>query len=247
MGNRLTTSFILSITLLASFSSLAADSKPDFSGVWVAYASEPSLMRTDFQSLTAEGQTRQEAYLSQYPNWVEPGAWCVPPGMPDTMFSMVSYPIEVIHKEKQLTMIAELEMQVRRVFIDGRDHPNDLPPTRMGHSIANWEGDTLVIHTALLKETLSGRWPRTEGMEITERMYLTTREAAGKEPTGFVATIVPPIDNDTLVFEVTVTDPNLYEEPRQVTMFYQRMSDDIFLEYDCTVDKWQQALDAANP
>jgi hypothetical protein len=225
---------------------LAAENVPDFSGVWVAYASEPAFVRTDAQTLTPEGQALQEAYMSQYPNWVEPGAWCVPPGMPSTMTSLVAYPIEIIQKDNQITLLAELEMQVRRVFLDGRDHPDDYPTTRMGHSIGYWDKDTLVIHTALLKETLDGRWPRTEKMEITERVSLTTRAEAGVESSGFVATIAPPINNDTLVFELTVNDPALYREPRTVTVYYQRMSDDIFLEYDCAVDKWQEALEAAN-
>lgn len=232
---------------------LAQQAIPDFSGVWVAYASEPAFVRTDSQALTPEGQALQEAYLSQYPNWVEPGAWCVPPGMPSTMTSLVAYPIEVIQKDQQLTMLAELEMQVRRVFIDGRDFPDDYPPTRMGYSIGHWDWEapegrqTLVIQTGLLKETLEGRWPRTKNMSIMERVFMTTREEAGFEASGFVATIAPPINNDTLVFELTVTDPSLYREPLHVTVYYQRMSDDIFLEYDCAVDKWQEALEAANP
>lgn len=238
---------VLLFLLLPAMQSLAAGA-PDFTGVWVAYASEPAFIRTDSQTLSPEGQALQEAYLSQYPNWVEPGAWCVPPGMPSTMTSLVAYPIEILQSENRITMLAELEMQVRRVFLDGRGHPgpDEYPPTRMGHSIGHWEGDTLVIDTALLKETLDGRWPRTEDMEIVERVHMTTRQEAGKEASGFIATIAPPINDDTLVFDMTVTDPRLYREPRHVTVYYQRMSDDIFLEYDCAVDRWQQALDAAN-
>lgn len=241
-------SVLLSLPLAAAESTV-----PDFSGVWVAYASEPAFVRTDSQALTPEGQALQAAYLSQYPNWVEPGAWCVPPGMPSTMTSLVAYPIEIIQRENQITMIAELEMQVRRVFMDGRDFPDDYPPTRMGYSVGRWDGEpsagnqALEIRTGLLKETLDGRWPRTENMAITERVWMTTRQAAGKEASGFVATIAPPINDDTLVFELTVTDPALYREPLNVTVYYQRMGDDIFLEYDCAVDKWQEALEAANP
>ena len=38
---------------------------------------------------------------------------------------------------------------IRHIFTDGRSHParDDVWPTRMGHSIGRWEGDTLIIDT----------------------------------------------------------------------------------------------------
>jgi hypothetical protein len=69
-------------------------------------------------------------------------------------------------------MLIELESQYRRIFTDGRSHPDDYLTTRMGHSIGHWEGDTLVIETRLLSEDLFGRRPRTESMVVTERVSL---------------------------------------------------------------------------
>jgi hypothetical protein len=50
----------------------------------------------------------------------EPGWYCVPPGLPATMTmtSMVSYPIEIIQTPDRITMIAELVMQLRRIYLD---------------------------------------------------------------------------------------------------------------------------------
>jgi hypothetical protein len=48
--------------------------------------------------------------------------------------------------------------------------------------------------------------------------------------------------NDILIFEITVTDPALYEQPQHITMYYQRIPQDEFLEYDCTAGLWYDAL-----
>ena len=40
-------------------------------------------------------------------------------------------------------------------------------------------------------------------------------------PTGFVATVEKPINDDVLVVEVTVTDPTYYDGPQRRTAYYQ--------------------------
>ena len=188
-----------------------------------------------------------EEYFAQFENHVEPGAWCVPPGIPYTMMTQVSYPVEILQTENRITMLLEYDMQVRRIFMDGRTQPDDYPPTRVGYSTGRWEENTLVVETGLLSEDLDNRWPRTEQTSVSERIYLSTFEQEAVESTGFVSTIADPVSNDVLVLEYTVTDPVLFNSPKQVTMYYQRMTDDIFLEYDCPAGNWREALKAANP
>lgn len=36
---------------------------------------------------------------------------------------------------------------VRTIYLDKREHPQDLPPSRSGHSIGHWEDNTLVVDT----------------------------------------------------------------------------------------------------
>ena len=44
--------------------------------------------------------------------------------------------------------------RLRRIYTDGRPHPDDPDPTFHGHSIGHWEGDTLVVDTiGILPET----------------------------------------------------------------------------------------------
>jgi len=217
----------------------AAD-EPDFSGVWQAYASVPGFGPGQAAALSEQGAGLVDAYFAQYgDDFAEPGAYCIPPGMPSTMTSMVSYPVEIIHSPNRVTMLAELDMQVRRIYMDGRAIPDNYPTSRMGYSIGHWEDETLVIETGLLVEYLMRSWPRTENTRIVERLYLADRDELGVERNGY-----PPEteNNDILVFEMTVTDATLYKEPQRINMYYQRIPGDEFLEYDCAAGRWYEAL-----
>lgn len=155
------------------------------------------------------------------------------------MTAMVSYPIEIIHSESRVTMLAELDMQIRRIHLDGRDFPDDQPTSRMGYSIGHWDDETLVIETRLLSEYLMRNWPRTENTEIRERIYRTTREES-PPARGYVQ---PNESEEILAFELTISDADLYDGPQQITVYYQRIPDDSFLEYDCPAELWYRALE----
>ena len=241
------TSTRLAALLLCCCTCLWAAETPDFTGVWMAYDSEPSVFAAP-ENLTDEGKSMVESFYAKYESMPEPGGLCVPPGMPYTMLAMVSYPIEILHSRDRITILAEYEMQSRRIFMDGRDHPDpdEYPYSRMGHSIAHWEGETLVIETRLLKESLYRQWwLRTNNTVVTERVHMAKRSELDAEATGYLATVQPPIGDDALVFDITVEDETLYTEPRKITMYYQRISDDSFLEYDCTEEYWYRALKEA--
>lgn len=230
-----------SLLAIAGAGSGCAVGEPDFSGVWQAYASVPQSGPGEAAALSEAGAALVDAYFAQYgDDFAEPGAYCVPPGMPSTMTAMVSYPIEIIHSPNRVTMLAELDMQVRRIYMDGRGFPDDYPASRMGYSIGHWEDETLVIETRLLGEYLMRSWPRTENTQIVERVHRAQRHDLDVERNGF-----PPESDsdDLLVFELTVTDATLYKEPQRITMYYQRIPGDQFLEYDCAAGLWYQALE----
>lgn len=246
----ITLGFISTLSLSSMIASTAygADTPTDFTGVWMAYDNDSNAgpFGGGPSALSESGQALVDAYFSQYTGELpEQGSYCVPPGMPSTMTSMVSYPIEIIHSENRITMLAELEMQVRRIFMDGREHPDNYPDSRMGHSIAVWEGETLVIDTTLLKESLMGGWPRTNSTHIVERIYIAKRSELDAQASGFLASVSPPVGDDALVIEITMSDDTLYSAPRQITMYYQRINDDAILEYDCAADLWRQAVKAS--
>jgi hypothetical protein len=83
----------------------------------------------------------------------------------------------------------------RVVYMDGRDHPLDLRPTYLGHSIGRWEGDTLVIDSVGFNEKvwIRGSFPSTGRLHLIERI---------SRP-----------DFDTFVYEVTIDDSGAYTGP----------------------------------
>jgi hypothetical protein len=220
----------------------AAPQHPDLSGVWMAFAAvAPDGSRSPKYS--AEGQAALDAFKAQFSKIPETGAYCVPSGMPGVMLSTVSYPVEIVQAESRLVMLAELEMQVRRVFLDGRSHPTDYLPTGVGHSIGRWDGDALVVDTTLLEDWQLAPWPRSSQTHVVERLYLTKRADVSAPTNAFVATVEKPINDDVLVDEMTITDPTYYDGPQQRTAYYQRMGDTATLEYACSTEAWLDELE----
>ncbi len=228
-----------------------AASMQDFSGVWMAFLVENpdrggSGAGAGFGSppqYTAEGQAALDAFVAQYREIPEPGGNCVGTGMPGVMLSTVSYPIEIIQNESRMIMIAELETQVRRIFTDGRDYPANSFPQMVGHSLGRWEGDALVIETEMLEPWELRPWPRTDDTRIVERVHRTTLDQIDARPAGFVSELNAAINDDVLVFDITITDPFYYEGPQRRIAYYQRVADEATAEYACIAGLWRDLLE----
>src|SRR5258706_707832 len=84
----------------------------------------------------------------------------------------------------------------RTVFTDGRDLPKDPNLTCLGYSIAQWDGDTLVVTTAGFNDKAwldSAGPPQTESLRITERLRRR--------------------DFGHMDFEMTIDDPKVFTKP----------------------------------
>jgi hypothetical protein len=222
---------------------VAASAHPDFSGVWMAIGVENPDGGGTAARFTAEGQARIDAFNAQFTQVPEAGAACVGTGMPSVMLSLVSYPIEIAQTSSRLLMVAELETQIRRVFIDGRARSENAFPTGTGYSLGTWEGDTLVIDTTLLEEWPLPPWPRSTDAHVVERFSLTTNAEISVRRTGFVAGVIPPLNDDVLVVDITTTDPAYYDGPQHRIAYYQRMPDDATSEYACSQGLWYDELE----
>ena len=141
--------------------------------------------------------------------------FCLPQGMPSMMGGGGPFPMEILVSEGQVTIIQEAYNQVRRIYLDRPQLPLDeIEPGFYGRSVGHWEGDTLVVDTIGVKESVEFRnVPHTLDMRITERIRLA-------EP-------------DVLIDEITIEDPAVLTEPWHMTFTFSRLDDYEMMEYVC--------------
>lgn len=247
---RVTISAAVAALLLACAPATAPDPSalaagpPDLSGVWMAFAVENPDGGGNTPKYSPAGAARLDAFAAQYRSIPETGLWCLGTGMPSVMLSLVTYPVQIVQTPRLMVMLAELEMQVRRIHLDGRTHADDLLPSSAGHSTGTWDGQTLVIDTALLADWEVRPWPRSEQTHIVERIHLTRLADVQARATGIIANSVrAPVNDDVLVVEMTLTDPAYYDGAQRRTIYYQRMDDTATLEYLCSTEHWIDALE----
>src|SRR5690606_31960754 len=102
----------------------------------------------------------------------------------------------------------------RHVYFD-TDHPDDLEPTYGGHSIAHWDGDTLVVDTIGFNGTGEiNKALHSDKMHVTQRI---TKSADGR----------------TLSIDTTLVDPDTFTEPLTIEREWAWLPGRQPLEFDC--------------
>ena len=103
---------------------------------------------------------------------------CLPHGMPSWML-ITHNAFEWLTTPGRITMLGEVDgNRMRRIYMDGRPHPEDPDLTLHGHSIGHWEGDVLVIDTpaiapqAYIAISEAVGVPNDGDMHIVERLHL---------------------------------------------------------------------------
>jgi hypothetical protein len=158
------------------------DGKPDLSGVYAAernvgLVSDVELVRgaESFRVETREGD-------------LGIGVNCLPPGVPAA--TMMPFPLQIVHTPDVLAIMYEAYHLFRIVPI-GREHAEYLPPAYMGHSVAHWDGDTLVVDVRGFNDkTVIAGYRHTEDLVVFEHYRRTAYE--------------------TIEYEAYVSDPNVF-------------------------------------
>ena len=134
---------------------------------------------------------------------------CLPEGMPSYVI-MTLAAVEFLFTPGRVTILGEFDgNRLRRIYTDGRGHPEDPDLTFNGHSVGRWEGQTLVVDTvAILPQTFlplgqAVALPNNGDMHITERIHL--------------------IERDKLIFELSIDAPHMLKEPWKITRTFSRL------------------------
>jgi len=222
--------------LLAGFGVVqanAADEPPDLTGVWTNYREpgQPRFGGGPQGELPLKPEARQK--IDQYRALVAetgdtPGGHCLGTGMPGSMLGSGGYPMEIVQRPEQLTIVYEAHNEIRRVYLGDRNMPEgDRIPDRNGYSSGRWEDDTLVVETTHLKEQVDQRYAHSDQAHIVERYRLTT-DAAGAR---------------VLVAEMTMTDPVFYTAPVTAEKKWAQVPSGHLLPYECNEPDWLDHLE----
>jgi hypothetical protein len=225
------------VAILACAAASAAEPEgPDLTGLWTTYREPGQGRASGFGGpradlpLTAEGRRRIEEYRKLLgPENANPAAYCVDYGVPTVMELPGGYPIELIHKANQLTIIYEVENETRRIYIGERQLPAEQRlPSRAGYSEGRWEGDVLVVKTTdLLDGQDQAAHPHSDQATIEERFSLSRNESGTK----------------ILTYEASITDPIYYTAPVKIQRKYAPLEDGFIIPYRCPDEFWYELLE----
>jgi len=136
------------------------------------------------------------------------------------------FPIQLVQNNDSLAILFEMFNWYHFVPTDGRNHPKDLEPRWMGHSVGKWDGDTLVIDTI----GFNGKAWLDPSNNFLARMESDTMHT--------VERLSRP-DFNHLNYELTVEDPKLYTKPftsKRVFVLMKPGSE--IQEYAC-IPRWE--------
>lgn len=225
---------VAALCCLGVTDAIAADAHADFSGVWTMYVEPGQSPFGNFGvgpdlPLTAEGKKNVEAYRALVaPTSDNPGAHCLGSGMPESMMFSGGYPMEIIQRPEQITIIYEAHNEIRRLYLGEKIIPEARRlPARNGYSTARWEGQTLVVETASLKEQEDQGYPHSDQARIQEKYHLETGPRGAR----------------VLVDDWIMTDPVFYTRPVAVTKKWTFDPKGILLPYECDEEGWLDHLE----
>jgi hypothetical protein len=175
------TLFIAVALIAMSVVARALAAPSDFDGVWIPDVKDQKRQETEnmppwkpgilpqVQRLVAEEKAGRPFLVLSH---------CLPHGMPSWML-MTHNAFEWLTTPGRITMLGEVDgNRMRRIYMDGRQHPEDPDLTLHGHSIGRWDGDTLVVDTtaiapqAYIAISEAVGIPSNGEMHIVERLHL---------------------------------------------------------------------------
>jgi hypothetical protein len=220
--------------LLFGTVSMAAE-RPDFTGVWTnpgrsALGGTTAVGNQEPLPLKPEAKARVDAYQKLVAKTGDsPGGVCLGTGMPGSMLGSGGYPMEIIQRPEQITIIYEAHTEVRRIYFGERNaSQEDRVPGRNGYSTGRWEGDTLVVETDNLVDQVDQRTPHSDQAKIVERYRLEGADEQGRR---------------ILTAEMTMTDPDFYTKPVTITKRWAQVPNGRLLPYECNEEIWRDRIE----
>jgi hypothetical protein len=229
---------LLVLTLVAGAASAqtlprTAEGKPDLQGIWqvrnrASYDLQDHVARhgmpagwgvveggeIPYQPWAAEQQVANFANRAT----ADPLSQCYLPGVPRIMY--MEFPFHIFQTREHVAITFEWSQVFRLIYTHGRPPLHPGIESWMGSSRGRWEGDVLVV-------------------EVTDHNDKTWFDAAGNFHSDALRLTERYImrDADTIDYEVTIEDPEVFTRPWKISMPLHRQKDmDRILEYQCQAE-----------
>jgi hypothetical protein len=180
---------------------------------------EPSLQPAAMETYRANRKDLTDPRLKGRDDF-DPSNSCYPPG-PTRIFTS-RRPFEIRQSENVVYILSETDHWVRRIYMDGRGHPDGYPSAWMGHSIGKYEGNTLIVDTADINENT---WIDALGHPHSDTLHLVQRFRR--------------LNHDTLEIEITFDDPKTYTKPWTGRKTYQLQPPGYEMKEDMICDEYR--------
>jgi hypothetical protein len=209
---------------------------PDWSGVWT-----PNMSDQDARIKRDPVPWNPKAAAQIKQLWAAAAAGdpkglfvnCLPEAMPSWML-ITHNALEFLYSPGRVTILGEADgNRLRRIYTDGRGHPDDPDPSFHGHSIGHWEGDTLVVDT----------------VGVLPQAYLAVDEAVGLPNNGDLHVVehLHLVGPDVLHDDLEISAPHVLTKTWRTTrIFYRQRSRKYdIVEGVCLQGSFSEGVDAA--
>jgi len=195
-----------------------ADGKPDFSGIWQRtgrlsrrFTAEDAPLQPWALEIYKTNRKGVTDFNEQGLDELDPTYNCGPPG---PTRAMILRQFEIIPTQNQVIILFEWDHWVRRVYMDGRGHPDGYPFGWMGHSTGKWDGDTLVVDTVDIN---ARTWIDMAGTPHSDELHVVER--------------IRRIDAETTEIDFLFDDPKAFTKPWGSKIIFKLRPDLEILEH----------------
>jgi len=216
-----------------------SDGHPDLNGIWQAigsahwniepHAAAPGLVTELGASIAVppgagvvDGGAipyRPEALAARQANYadrlnLDPEIKCYLPGVPRATY--MPFPFQIVQSPQHIMLVHEYAGAVRTIYMD--NHMEAPADSWMGWSNGHFEGETLVVDSTGFNDKT---WFDRAGNFHSAALHVVER--------------FTPRSADTLMYEVTIEDPNVFTRPWTMSMpLYRRVEPNAeILEFRC--------------
>jgi hypothetical protein len=203
----------LLLSLLGVAQAVQRPAHPDLSGIWLRQSGTDgiSTMPPQFTPAGMEAAKKNMPAARSRSTYIksvdkpelsnDPALKCNPKGFPRIVLDAADQYHEMITLPNRILQLWQEERRPREIWTDGRVVPSgenldDLGPGWYGHSVGQWQGDTLVVTTVGLDDRAwvdSFGFPKSVDARVEERYKL--------------------VGTDMLQLQLTLIDPTYYRAP----------------------------------